>query len=75
MSEPRPHYALPYVDSELPEPTPTLWIGSCERCAGEGVVVLELEGADPNDRYTCRRCDGSGLEPNGEIQLRRLREP
>ena len=78
MTIPRPRYALPWPpDCDPPpetvqEPQSSLWQGSCERCAGAGIVALELEGADPDDRYTCPACMGSGL---GDVYiLRRLRD-
>lgn len=57
----------------MPEAEPTLWLGSCPRCAGEGVIRLDLPEADPDDLYTCRDCGGSGLA-EGETHRRRLRE-
>jgi hypothetical protein len=66
-------YALPWPpDADPPEPQQSLWIPSCPRCGGAGVVRLEVDGADPDDWYTCRECGGSGVE-GGELAARRLR--
>lgn len=74
MSTPRRHYALPPETGPEPEPQQSLWIPSCPRCGGGGVVQLWVTGADPNDWYTCQHCNGSGLDPAGELERRRLRE-
>jgi len=77
MSE-RERWALPWPpDADPPEPyepQQMLWIGSCERCGGRGITRLDIDGADPDDWYTCERCDGTGLADAGHPERRRLRD-
>jgi hypothetical protein len=64
------------MPEQLLEPTPTLWIGSCPVCSGEGTVALSafgLEAPDPTDRISCRHCGGTGADPDRDLERRRLR--
>ena len=75
---PRPRYALPWPPdcdppAEEPDRQVQLWVGSCPRCSGEGVVTLDdLIGVD-GDAYTCPTCLGSGVE-SAATTARRLRD-
>lgn len=74
MTPPRPRYALPWPpDADPPDPEvgastdavqhSALWMGSCPRCAGRGVVDLGFDlGVAAQVTATCPVCLGSGVE-------------